>query len=471
MGSDGDTTFNAFLAAAVYNSVSNEYMIVWGGEDDSGALVDQEFETYGQRLDGTTGAEIGVNDFRISDMGPDGDASYAAFAPAIAVNSTANEYLVTWAGTNDLPGLDMNELEIWGQRLTSTGLEAGTNDFRISQVGTDGDPFSAAQGARVAYSPIEGEYLVIWRGQSFSAGRLSGQRISADGMEIGDNDFPISDEGTGVFFPGLARSSSNNTYLVAFPEFSVSLEPEIFGRRVQSHSADLSLSITTGSDAVTAGKSLTYSINVMNAGPDSALGVQVVDTLPSGLSFVSAVGTGWNCVSAGQGVTCSRSELAVGAAPVISLVASASNSFSGVLTNTASVSSTMSSDDASGNDSSRAVVSATRLADLVPTLRAKRDGKKVSGRARCTNSGDASAGQATLSIFLSRDDVFDSVTDRRMAVLPITALASGNSSRQRKFSFDSRKTPKKFTVFAVCDSLNSVVESDEDNNILPVTLR
>jgi len=64
-----------------------------------------------------TGAEIGANDFRLSDMGPDGDANYGAYYPAVACNSANNEYLVVWHGDDDTGALVNNENEIFGQRF------------------------------------------------------------------------------------------------------------------------------------------------------------------------------------------------------------------------------------------------------------------------------------------------------------------------------------------------------------------
>ena len=43
-------------------------------------------------------APIGGSDFRISNMGTDGDDDFYAFEQVVAYNSTANEYLVIWAG-------------------------------------------------------------------------------------------------------------------------------------------------------------------------------------------------------------------------------------------------------------------------------------------------------------------------------------------------------------------------------------
>ena len=87
-----------------------------------------------------TGAEVGTNDFRISDMGPDGNTNFDAQDPAVAYNSTNNEYLVVWRGDDDTAPLVDNELEIFGQRLNAaTGAAVGTNDFRISDMGPDGE--------------------------------------------------------------------------------------------------------------------------------------------------------------------------------------------------------------------------------------------------------------------------------------------------------------------------------------------
>jgi large repetitive protein len=88
--------------------------------------------------------------------------------------------------------------------------------------------------------------------------------------------------------------------------------------------ADLSL-VKTGPKHVTAGANITYHLVVSNAGPDAAALVTVTDTLPPGVTFVSATGSGWTCTHNGNiTVTCTRASLASGAsAPVITLVVKA----------------------------------------------------------------------------------------------------------------------------------------------------
>ena len=89
--------------------------------------------------------------------------------------------------------------------------------------------------------------------------------------------------------------------------------------------ADLSITKTDSPDPVTVNQNLTYTIGVNNAGPDDASAVKVVDTLPSGVTFVSATGTNWTCNNASGTVTCNRTggNLPPGAAPNITIVVTA----------------------------------------------------------------------------------------------------------------------------------------------------
>jgi uncharacterized repeat protein (TIGR01451 family) len=74
---------------------------------------------------------------------------------------------------------------------------------------------------------------------------------------------------------------------------------------------------------VIAGENATFTITPRNGGPAIANTVAVTDTLPSGWTFVSAIGTGWSCAASAQTVTCSRATYAVGATNNITLVATA----------------------------------------------------------------------------------------------------------------------------------------------------
>ncbi len=71
-------------------------------------------------------------------------------------------------------------------------------------------------------------------------------------------------------------------------------------------SADLSV-VKSGPPTVTAAGSVTYSLVVAQRRAVGRRGVSVTDTLPAGVTFVSATGTGWSCTNSGNvSVTCTR---------------------------------------------------------------------------------------------------------------------------------------------------------------------
>ncbi len=99
------------------DSFDNEYMVIWSGDDNTMPLVNNEYEIFGQRIT-TAGNEIGDNDFRISDMGPDGYYYYGAHTPALTYTDQAlNTYLTVWSGDDNTETVD-DELEIFGRLLS-----------------------------------------------------------------------------------------------------------------------------------------------------------------------------------------------------------------------------------------------------------------------------------------------------------------------------------------------------------------
>src|SRR5262249_41044533 len=153
--------FHAYNPAVAYNGTANEYFVVWSGDD----TTNDEFEIYGQRIAAPNGVEVGADDFRISDMGPDGNETFDAQEPAVAYNGTANEYLVAWSGDDNTGPLENEEYEIFGQRLNApTGAEVGANDVRLSDMGPDGNEGAWAFSPAVAFNGTGNEYLVVWNG-------------------------------------------------------------------------------------------------------------------------------------------------------------------------------------------------------------------------------------------------------------------------------------------------------------------
>jgi uncharacterized repeat protein (TIGR01451 family) len=81
--------------------------------------------------------------------------------------------------------------------------------------------------------------------------------------------------------------------------------------------ADLAITKADSPDPVTAGTAITYTVQLVNAGPDPAAGVVVTDSLPRGTTFVSAQSSQGLCAlsSNGRKVTCTLGTVAVMVGP------------------------------------------------------------------------------------------------------------------------------------------------------------
>ncbi|TJY37783.1 T9SS type A sorting domain-containing protein [Pontimicrobium aquaticum] len=244
MGTDGVTSFYAFDPQVAYSVTENKYLVVWTADDDTGSLVDNEFEVYGQFIN-NLGEEVQTNDFRISFTGTDGDTRFRADEPDVTWNSVNNEFLVVWKGETAVDG----ELEIYGQRIdANSGALIGSN-FRISDVGDEGNTILGAAKPKVSYSSTSNEYLVVWEGDDENQNNemeIYGQRLSNTGAEIGSNDFKISNqlpEGDANFdarYPHLSWNSIDNEFLIIWQgETATNEEAEVFGQLYDANTNSL----------------------------------------------------------------------------------------------------------------------------------------------------------------------------------------------------------------------------------------
>ncbi len=100
--------------------------------------------------------------------------------------------------------------------------------------------------------------------------------------------------------------------------------------------ADLSIVKSDSPDPVSAGSDFTYTLAVANAGPSSASGVTVTDSLPAGLTYLGATPSQGSCSQAAGTVTCGLGTLANSASAQVQIFVRRNNP--GQVTNTASVS-------------------------------------------------------------------------------------------------------------------------------------
>jgi uncharacterized repeat protein (TIGR01451 family) len=104
-----------------------------------------------------------------------------------------------------------------------------------------------------------------------------------------------------------------------------------------AQTADLSIGKTDNADPVTTGSEFVYTVNVSNAGPDAATGVEVVDPLPNEVDFISGTPSQGNCELQGsRRVNCSLGSLASGGSATVQIRVRAVRD--GQATNTVSVS-------------------------------------------------------------------------------------------------------------------------------------
>jgi hypothetical protein len=260
-----------------YNADDKEYLVVWVGNGLSGAESRGVDEIFGRRVNAATGAGVGA-DFRISNMS-DGGKDRTASRPSVVYNSTAHEYLVVWQGQGS-PASPDAIFEIYGQRLSRTGVELG-KDFRISNT-TDmgkimGSFVRASAHADVAWNSTDNQYLVVWdaMGQPDEIIRteIYGQLLKAEGSPVGKS-FRISntnDQGAefNAGVPAIAYNSTNNQYLVVWTgPFKNRSQNEIWGQGLSASGAqvgkgtgDFTISqVTTniGSDRDASGPHLVY---------------------------------------------------------------------------------------------------------------------------------------------------------------------------------------------------------------------
>ncbi len=129
--------------------------------------------------------------------------------------------------------------------------------------------------------------------------------------------------------------------------------------------ADLSIAKSHAGD-FTVGVDGVYTIDIANAGPSNVAGtVTVTDTLPVGLTYVSATGTGWTCGAAGQVVTCTMpGPLNAGtSAPPLTLTVAVTDAARPSVTNTATVTAET-TDDNAANDTASDPTTVLPQADL-----------------------------------------------------------------------------------------------------------
>jgi uncharacterized repeat protein (TIGR01451 family) len=350
------------------------------------------------RVDNNDGLSGGFGIFAVDPNNPNRlYASNIALAGVQMVFSTDGG--LTW--TND-PELDA--------LMTGNGVFAYQTQRGIGNFGDSGSGFVGyPQPTLLAFDPEASNVLV-------AGGRDSGVFLSTDGGNTwGLVTDPFTANVSGV--PHLPRPWF--AYFDHEPAGRVKVYIGTQGRgvwRLSPPSADVSISKSDSPDPVIAGNQLYYTVTVTNHGPDDAVNVKVVDTLPPEVSFVTDDLSA--CTQGPTGtLTCDLGDIPNGQSRTVvikvavdpSAVVNHGGPFG--MTNTATVSTSGSIDPDQSNNTAQAFTIVEDSADLAVAKICKPDGPlPAGGTGTCTifvdNLGPSDARSVTLVDALTANGSF-----------------------------------------------------------------
>ena len=131
---------------------------------------------------------------------------------------------------------------------------------------------------------------------------------------------------------------------------------------------DLAITKTDSVDPVVAGEALTYLLSISNAGPSTATGVAITDTLPNGVIYTSA-SSGCTYNAGSRTVRCNPGEVGAGSVTSATIHVQVDPATTGSLLNQAIVS-TLDTDTNASNNTAQATTIITSSSDLSLTMTA-----------------------------------------------------------------------------------------------------
>ncbi|MEL7058818.1 MAG: hypothetical protein AAGN46_02210 [Acidobacteriota bacterium] len=173
----------------VYNPIRNEYFVVFRGS------FAYDIQLRGVRLAGSTGFPVGPVR-QLSEMGSGASFHFAAdFDVVLNPDAPGGRYLVVWAGLDDREGHAIGESEIYARHVSAaTGIAEGVDDLQISQMGPLGDPNYVARLPQVVYDVLNRRYFVVWVGEHDADGQVEGVEEIFMQFLDGNDGQPLVDE-------------------------------------------------------------------------------------------------------------------------------------------------------------------------------------------------------------------------------------------------------------------------------------
>lgn len=216
-----------------YSTINRNYLVVWAADDPGAGLAQGETEIFGQLIDGS-GQELGIDDVRLSTVGPPGNAFFDAEQPS--VSATDSNFGIAFRAD-----AVQGDKEIFGVRAGGTGGQPFGGQQRITF--TQG---GAASSPRLVRDTANTDLVVAFLSREVlgSAPQFESevfvQRVNAQLQPLGDAErwSVMGPDGSDDFGPsnGLAMTSlSGGGYYVGWSgdhdaDGQIDSEIEVFGR-------------------------------------------------------------------------------------------------------------------------------------------------------------------------------------------------------------------------------------------------
>ena len=218
------------------------------------------------------------------------------------------------------------------------------------------------------------------------------------------------------FGPGRDRSRYNQQLLTVT---SATTDPDPDNNRasattVLATEADLTITKTVTPDPPVPGAPVSFTLTVQDNGPSTAVDAVVTDPLNPAVLAPSAASSAGTCALPSGVATCELGSLKPGATPVtITVSGTLDPSFSGALSNTATITSATADPDLA-NNAATVTAPAARAADLTMTKTASpasvAPGAPVTFALKVTNRGPSDAHQVVITDVLVPQLVFSSAS-------------------------------------------------------------
>jgi hypothetical protein len=195
-----NATGDQLAPAVAYNPTTNQFLVVWQHDSQAASLMDIR----GQLVNGNgtlSGSEIAISTTT-------SDTSNQT-VPAVAYNSTTNQFLVVWQHDSQAASL----MDIRGRLVDAAGTPIGSE---ISISPTAGDTSNQTVPG-VAYNSANNQFLIVWQHDSLTGTLLdiSGRLVDANGSFPGTA-FTISNAAGDQTTPAVAYNATANQFLVGW---------------------------------------------------------------------------------------------------------------------------------------------------------------------------------------------------------------------------------------------------------------